>query len=614
MALVPVSMLATLVLFPGAVSQGLIGQKFFSLLPLMGLMTVAAAVFSVALGLPRVKLKAYEQQAILRTVCLAVVVGITGGAMLPLLASGVIPPTSMVIFTMVHTIFTVSAKLGLRNWLMRIYQRGQTRQRVLIYGAGQTGVQLAAALRTDDLVEPVAFVDDNQTLQSMMIAGLPVYSPNRIGELAKEGAIDRVVLAMPSISRPKQIRISRKLNSLGCEVRALPSFASLVAEDHILDRTQPVDPEAYLGRDGLEKDLAGLCELYADRPVMITGAGGSIGSELCRQVLSCRPAKLVLFDVSEFALYQIGRELEELESAKHTKIVRVLGSVTDDRAVRRAVAEHEIKVILHAAAYKHVPLVEDNPLAGLSNNVFGTKILAEAARDGGVENFVFVSTDKAVRPTNVMGASKRLAELVVQDMASRSEGTRFSIVRFGNVLGSSGSVIPLFEEQIARGGPVTLTHSEVTRYFMTIGEAARLVLLAGSFASGGDVFVLDMGQPVQIRELARQMIESAGYSVKDNSNPDGDIEITITGLRPGEKLHEELTSKGRLSGTQHPKIMHAQEDILSQIEVATALKSLRTAIDTNDTEAGRATIRRWVEGFKPYATTEAVIDVPERSL
>lgn len=603
--LVPVSLLATLVLFPGSFEITTLFSRFFAIWPLTLIMMVSAAMFAVALGLPRVKLNAYEQQAILRTVCQAVLIGMAGALFIPVTSAASLPGSAMVVFTMFHVILAVATRFVLRNWLQAIYQRGQSRQRVLIYGAGQTGVQLATALRTDGAVEPVAFVDDNPSLQGLMIAGLPVFAPGRIEPMMDAEEFNRIVLAMPSIGRPNQIRIARKLQDLGCDVRMLPSFAALVGEESLVDKVQPIDAEAYLGRDGLEKDLAGLCDLYTDRTVMITGAGGSIGSELCRQVLACRPTKLVMFEVSEYALYQVTKELEDLHAEDNLEIVPLLGTITDAHALEQAIQGHNVEIILHAAAYKHVPLVEHNPIAGLVNNVFGTKTLAETAREVGVEHFVFISSDKAVRPTNVMGASKRLAELVIQDIATRSEKTRFSIVRFGNVLGSSGSVIPLFDEQIARGGPVTLTHNEVTRYFMTIGEAARLVLLAGSYSVGGDVFVLDMGKPVQIRYLARQMIEAAGYSVRDAENPDGDIEIVITGLRPGEKLHEELTYKGRLSGTNHPKIMHAQEDTLSEIEVATALKALRTAIEDHDAAAARSAIRRWVDGFVPYEATLA---------
>lgn len=386
-------------------------------------------------------------------------------------------------------------------------------------------------------------------------------------------------------------------------MHALPSFAEMMGEGGLRNQPEALKLDDLLGRNRLESELPGVSHAYAGRRIMVTGAGGSIGSELCRQILACAPACLVLVEQSELALYRIQKELQEWRAAP--TIVPILGSVTDGAAMEEALRGHQVDVVLHAAAYKHLPLVEANPIAGLDNNVIGTKVMADAARNCGVERFILVSSDKAVRPTNVMGASKRLAEMVVQDLATRSPHTRFSMVRFGNVLGSSGSVIPLFEEQIARGGPVTLTHEEVTRFFMTIAEAARLVLLAGSFARGGDVFVLDMGDAVPISRLARQMIEGAGYTVRDAENPDGDIEIVVTGLRPGEKLHEELLISADMLTTPHPKILRAQEGYLSEFETATALKELREAIATRDALAARSVIGRWVETDAPESEDAA---------
>ncbi|KAA9006789.1 polysaccharide biosynthesis protein [Histidinibacterium aquaticum] len=565
------------------------------------LLVVCGAVFSLLLDLHRIQLKAYEQQAVMRTGAFALLTGIAGFLIQPMFFSEVLSATTMVIFTMSLAMLSVVTRLVARDILLGIYRHGGKRRRVLIYGAGQTGVQLANALRTDAALEPAGFVDDNSTLQKLMVAGLPVHSPVRLEELVEELNIHRVVIAMPSLSRPKLAQLARRLQNLPCEVRTIPSFSALTGDDgEIQDRMQSLDPVSFLGRKGLEQDMEGVTELYRGKSVMVTGAGGSIGSELCRQVLSCRPTRLVLFELSELALYQIERELSELQGRRRVEVVAVLGSVTDQACVTRVMREHEVEIVLHAAAYKHVPMVESNPLAGLSNNVLGTRILAEAAEAQGVSHFVLISTDKAVRPTNIMGAAKRLAELMVQDLATRSARTRFSMVRFGNVLGSSGSVIPLFEEQISRGGPVTVTHRDVTRYFMTIGEAVRLVLTAGSFTEGGDVFVLDMGRPIRIMQLAHDMIEAAGYSVRDADNPDGDIEIQITGLRPGEKLHEELLIGSQLLGTHHPKILRALEGHLSEIEVATALKALRTAIAEGDDEGARAAVRRWVDGYSPY--------------
>jgi len=506
---------------------------------------------------------------------------------------------------MTALIMSVSGRMFMRQFLLHIYRKGSDRMRVLVYGAGQTGQQLAAALRTDDAVQPVAFVDDNPTLQSLVVAGLPVYAPSKIQELIDNEAIDRVVLAMPSSSQTIQARIAHKLRQLGCEVHSLPSFATLVGEGELNTRLAPVSLGDLLGRSRLEHELPTVSDTYSGRHLLITGAGGSIGSELCRQLISCKPERIVLLDHSELALYTIAKELNELTCDIHVE--PVLGSVCDRELVDQVFASHKIDVVLHAAAYKHLSLVETNEIAGIDNNVFGTKTIADAARAAEVERFILVSSDKAVRPTNVMGASKRLAELVVQDLSTRSDKTLFSMVRFGNVLGSSGSVIPLFEEQIARGGPVTLTHGEVTRYFMTISEAARLVLLAGSFARGGDLFVLDMGDPVPIRKLARQMIEGAGLTVMDNENPGGDIEIVEIGLRPGEKLHEELLISPDMLTTPHQKIMRAHEGFLSELEMANALKDLRQAISTRDPHAARTVIARWVERYEESQSGEAQI-------
>ena len=563
------------------------------LMPLIGAMALIGTAFSFYLSIPHIKLNAYETRGIIRTALQAVALGIIG-AVLNGLFTPRIPGEVFFIFAMFYLVASATWRIGLRQFLLAyVYRHGQRRMRVLIYGAGQTGQQLVAALRTDDTVLPVAFVDDNPTLQSLMVAGLPVHAPSQIKELITRKSIDRVVLAMPSLTQSRQSRIALGLRELGCEVHALPSFAELVGDGELGKRVTPVSLDDLLGRNRLESELPGVSHAYSGRRILITGAGGSIGSELCRQLIACRPHCIVLYDHSELALYNIEKEIREL--AADLTVVPILASICDDDTARQVLAKYDIDVVLHAAAYKHLPLVECNAIAGLRNNVIGTKIMADAARDAGVERFILVSSDKAVRPTNVMGASKRLAELVVQDLATRSANTRFSMVRFGNVLGSSGSVIPLFEEQIGRGGPVTLTHGSVTRYFMTISEAARLVLLAGSFARGGDVFVLDMGDPVPIKKLARQMIEGAGHTVRDAENPDGEIEILITGLRPGEKLHEELLISPDMLTTPHHKILRAQEGYLSEIEIANALKDLRRAIETLDEEAAKAVISRWVE-------------------
>lgn len=561
---------------------------------------LSAIPIAVFLGIPNVQLKAYESRELGKTALFGCLLA-GENILLSRLANGAIPPGASVVFGVIFIVLSASSRIAMLQILLAMYRRAQPTCRVLIYGAGSTGLQLASALRTHHSVEPVAFVDDSPALQSITVAGLPVHRPAQIAKLARDKGIDRVLLAIPSLSPPKQARLARQMQQLGLEVQALPSFAQLVGQEQLIDSLGPVLPGRFLGRDRLDKQLAVCADSYEGRTLLVTGAGGSIGSELCRQLLLCRPKRIVLFEMNELALFTADMELRELAEGTGTEVVAVLGSVTDPRASRAVMQDYRPDVVFHAAAYKHVPLVEANPLPGLANNVLGTRTIAEAASDAGVARFILISSDKAVRPTNVMGASKRLAELVVQDLATRSAGTAFSVVRFGNVLGSSGSVIPLFREQISKGGPITLTDERVTRYFMTVQEAVGLVLLAGSFKpladEGGDVFVLDMGKPIRIRDLAEQMIEVAGYTLRGPDNPEGDIEIKTIGLRPGEKLHEELLIGDGLLTTPHPKILRAQEAGLSEIEVASALRALRQAVDAGDANAAREVAARWVEGY-----------------
>lgn len=561
-------------------------------LPFLFVMIPLAWLISVYLGLHRIKLIAYELQGVVETGGLAAVTG-ASGVLVNYVVPNPVAPQVFIVFTMMFMIMSVTSRLLLRNFVVWIYAGGKERRKVVIYGAGQTGQQLAAALHTDDELKPFAFVDDNPTLQSLTIAGLKVYSPIHIQDLVARNNVHRVILAMPSAGQLVQTRLARSLREIGCEVHTLPSFAQLVSKDETASRRVTAELGTLLGRARLESELPGVSEAYRGKRVLVTGAGGSIGSELCRQVVACGPEKLVILDHSELSLYNIERELRDV--ADSIEIVTVLGSICQTSLIDRVFNEHDFNVVLHAAAYKHLPMVEMNAVEGLRNNVLGTKILADAARNTNVERFILVSSDKAVRPKSVMGASKRMAELVIQDLANRSTTTRFSMVRFGNVLGSSGSVVPLFEDQISRGGPVTVTHSDVTRYFMMVSEAVRLVLLAGTFARGGDVFVLDMGKPVSIMQVARQMIEGAGFTVKDDTNSNGDIEIKITGLRDGEKLHEELLIGSDMLTTPHPKILRAHEACLSEIEIANALQDLRRAIDSQEEPLAFASIQKWLK-------------------
>jgi FlaA1/EpsC-like NDP-sugar epimerase len=597
--LAPLALLfATIVVHNGMPSVTSL-HNFELLFPAVSLL---AAVASVMLRMSTIKLNAYESQEIIRTGIMAF--GVTlGVALIVQTTLLVFPRPGIILFGLFFFLLSVSTRIAMLHFLLWVLRAGKTRRRVLIYGAGNTGTQLAAALLAHDTILPVAFVDDSAALRTMTIAGLRVYGPDQMAEVITNLEVERVLLAMPSVSAPKVAQIAKRLQDMGLAVMSVPSFAQLIGVEQLVDALTPIEPDKFLGRVQVDSPLPQGGEVYQGRKVLVTGAGGSVGSELCRQLLRMRPSCIVLYEVSEIALYSIERELSDLALGTDIEICAVLGSVTDSRLARAVMTNHDIEIVFHAAAYKHVPLVEANPIAGLANNVLGTRILGDAANATGVKKFVLISTDKAVRPCNIMGASKRLAELVVQDLAKRSSGTVFSMVRFGNVLGSSGSVIPLFREQIERGGPVTLTHEDVTRYFMTLSEAARLLLLAGSFADGttsrgGDVFVLDMGKPVKIRDLAQQMIEAAGYTLRDALHPDGDIEIVVTGLRPGEKLHEELLIGEGLLTTPHQKILRAKEHCLSELEMASALRALRSSVASGSADEARSVVHRYVEGYQ----------------
>lgn len=560
-----------------------------SCLAAMGLV----ALLTISLGLNHTRLIAYRGPEILQSALVAVAAGLVAAGVSSMIGPAV-PAKFAILFALFYLITTVSARQILRELTVRLYENGQSRKRVMIYGAGQTGQQLVDALRTDDAVVPVCFVDDNPTLQGRNQRGLPVFASEQIPNLLSTRDIDLVVLAMPSVSRPVQSRIENSLRRMNCSVKTIPSFKDLLDGNTAQHTIRHVKMDRLMGRDLIEKDLPEVQSGYMGKRVLVTGAGGSIGSEICRQLMMFKPEALVMLDHSELALFEIERELAGLQS--EAALVPILGSICESDLIRDVLQRYQIDTILHAAAYKHVPMVECNLIEGLRNNVLGTRTLAEAAIQAGVKQFTLISSDKAVRPTSAMGASKRLAELIIQDLATRSTDTQFGMVRFGNVLGSSGSVVPLFREQIAQGGPVTVTHPDVSRFFMTIPEAVRLVLLAGTFAKHGDVLVLKMGEPVLIRDIARQMIEGAGMSVRDAANPGGDIEITFTGLRPGEKIQEELLLCSDMVTTPHPKIMRAKEQALSELQMASILRDLRGVVRSRDTNAAHALLDRWVEG------------------
>lgn len=493
---------------------------------------------------------------------------------------------------------------------------------VAIYGAGAAGLQLLASLKVGRLYKAVAFVDDDKALVGRTIAGLPVYSGHQVGKMVVDTGAAEIMLAMPSAPRSRRQEILAGLQGHGVHVRTIPGIMDLASGKVKVDDLQEVDVADLLGRDPVPPDVSLFQRCIKGQVVMVTGAGGSIGSELCRQIVQSEPTVLVLFEHSEFALYQIHSELEGWVRArqKSIQLVPIMGSIRNFSRLQDVIGAWGVNTLYHAAAYKHVPMVEHNIAEGIMNNVFGTLNAAQAAIKCQVENFVLISTDKAVRPTNVMGSTKRLAEMVLQALSHESaphlwgedatvsqvNRTRFTMVRFGNVLGSSGSVIPRFREQIRRGGPVTVTHPKITRYFMTIPEAAQLVIQAGAMGEGGDVFVLDMGEPVTIMDLARKMVMLSGLTLRDEVNPNGDIAITFSGLRPGEKLYEELLIGDNPETTSHPKIHRANEVYLTWSALLPILDDLRQAVRDDDYELVRETLLNTVQG---YAPSNGIVDL-----
>ena len=511
-----------------------------------------------------------------------------------------------------------TSRFMVRAWLGDEYQsilRRQGRPKALIYGAGSSGRQLAAAMGNNPQMQVIGFLDDDDRLHGQVLNGLPIFDPKDLDRLVATRQINDVLLAMPSLSRSRRNEVLSQIRAAQVSVRTLPSVTDLAQGKVSVADLRELDVDDLLGREPVLPNHLLLSKNNANKVVMVTGAGGSIGGELCRQILAAGPSKLLLIEQSEFALYAIHQSLEEKSTvnltnqneATNTELMPLLGSVQDSERIREIISIWRPDTIYHAAAYKHVPLVEHNPAEGIKNNVLGTLRTARAAAEYGVADFVLISTDKAVRPTNIMGASKRLAEMVLQALAanglkgSNSSKTTFSMVRFGNVLGSSGSVVPKFRQQIKDGGPITLTHPEVTRYFMTIPEAAQLVIQAGAMARGGDVFVLDMGEPVKIIDLARRMIELSGLIVRDQARPDGDIEIAISGLRPGEKLYEELLIGDDPAPTSHPRIMKAQDDFIAWEQLESELNALESALAASDVTRVRSLMEKLVSGYAPAA-------------
>ncbi|WP_300454572.1 nucleoside-diphosphate sugar epimerase/dehydratase [Accumulibacter sp.] len=507
----------------------------------------------------------------------------------------------LVIYWLLACLYVGASRFLARSLFLRAERRQDQRKRVAIYGAGQAGTQLAYALRAGREYLPVAFLDDSPAKQKTEVAGLRVHAPRKLASMIASKRVDEVLLAIPSASRARRAEIIEAMDGLHCKLKLVPGMADVVSGNVSVDVIREVEIEDLLGRESVSPDAALLGRCITGKTVLVSGAGGSIGSELCRQIVRLQPSRLVLLERSEFALYSIEQELVALCARRKlsVELMPLLGSVTNRPRNELMMKSLGVQTVYHAAAYKHVPLVEHNPIEGIRNNAVGTRRLAEAALAAGVETFVLISTDKAVRPTNVMGASKRLAELILQALARQGGVTRFCMVRFGNVLGSSGSVVPLFRKQIAAGGPITLTHTEITRYFMTIPEAAQLVIQAGSMGQGGEVYVLDMGKPVRILDLARRMVHLSGLELRDQAHPDGDIAIEVVGLRPGEKLYEELLIGENVEGTSHPLIMRAYEQELPWTLLSERLEQLETASRDLDYDKVLTILASLVEEYAP---------------
>lgn len=549
----------------------------------LGLLALGSVLIWVKLGLYRAVIR-YLDVKVLANIFWGAIASVALAFVL-LQVLGVSLPRSVpfIYFTLIM-ILVAGSRLLVRGLIHT--RNHQSRTPVAIYGAGAAGRQLSASLLNGIEFHPLFFVDDDSNLHGSSVNGIRVFPPDMLPELVKKHQIDKVLFAIPSVPERRRREIFNNVQALRVELLTIPGHADLISGKVSVSQLRQVDIHDLLGREPVEPNQELLTRCIRGKTVLVTGAGGSIGSELARQIVAQQPETLLLLDVSEYQLYKIH---QELQSESSQRVIPVLGSVLDRQLLNRLFAQYRVDTVYHAAAYKHVPMVEDNICAGVANNVSGTRNIAQAAAQAGVGYVVIVSTDKAVRPTNVMGASKRIAELVVQGLAREHNKTAFSIVRFGNVLGSSGSVIPLFRQQIETGGPVTVTHPDVTRYFMTIPEAAALVIQAGAVGPENgtresDVFVLDMGEPVRIIDLAQKMVHLMGYEVITEANPDGDIAIEVTGLRPGEKLYEELLIEETATATSHPRILRAQERSMEAEPLQQLIDELEKALATGDSE------------------------------
>lgn len=556
---------------------------------------VVAIPLFIRFGLYRAIFRYVGWGALISVVRACAIFGLVYATIFTFIGVGGVPRTIGIIQPLLLFLAVGASRVVARFWLGGGYQsllRLSQRKRVLIYGAGSAGRQLAAGLANSEDMNVIGFVDDDQTLHASLLNGKTIYPSTNLAELINSLDVSILLLAIPSASRQRRSEIIESVRGSHASIRTLPGMTDLAHGRVTVNDLRELEIEELLGRDPVAPDPALLSKNISGKTILVSGAGGSIGSELCRQIVRENPKNLLLLERSEYNLYSIHQELAKLDAYDGivTNIVPLLTSVLNEQSLDAMIDQWRPDTIFHAAAYKHVPLVEHNVIEGIRNNVFGTLALAKCAQKHGVADFVLISTDKAVRPTNIMGASKRLAELILQAFALENPATRFSMVRFGNVLGSSGSVVPLFRQQIKQGGPVTVTHEEITRYFMTIPEAAQLVIQAGTMAKGGEVFVLDMGEPVKIIELARTMIELSGLSVRDDANPDGDIAVEVTGLRDGEKLYEELLIGDNPEPTAHSRIMKANEDFLPLGELEAVLAKLSLAMAEYDAEAARAVL------------------------
>lgn len=553
---------------------------------------IGVAIFAL-LGIYSAIVRSFNEDYLLR-ISIATFIQIVGLYAVKKLGLAFIPMSIPLMYGFVLFSWMWWSRAVIRYATLRTFVKKQNRKRVAIYGAGLAGQQIAAALYRSDDYLPVCFIDDKASLQGQSLSGLKIFSPKRALTAFRKFHIEEILLAMPSVSRARKKAIIESFEPSNVKIMELPGVTQLVGGRVQVSDIREVDIIDLLGRDPVPPKLDLLEKNIKNKVVMVTGAGGSIGSELSRQIVKHQPKCLVLFEMSEFALYSIDRELQ----ASDIQIIPVLGSVTNQQKLERIIQEYKVQTVYHAAAYKHVPLVEANPFEGIHNTSIGTQRSVDAAVNQNVETFVLISTDKAVRPTNVMGASKRMAELYCQGLASTNPKTQISIVRFGNVLGSSGSVVPLFKKQIEKGGPVTVTHPEVTRYFMTIPEAAQLVIQAGAMGTGGDVFLLDMGEPVKIVDLAKQMIRLSGFRAIDKSGI-GDIEIQFTGLRPGEKLYEELLIDAEnVEKTDHERILKSFEKFFAYAEMHDTFIQFEKYSQHENLSDLFGRLKQYVDGFK----------------